>query len=51
MGYKKMYSVLPQRKYFHRPMPWAILDPNTGRPIRGGNQRANTYRNYDQRRR
>ena len=33
-----------------RPMPWAILDPNTGRPIRGGNQRLNYNYNYGQRR-
>lgn len=62
--YLSRYSGLPIYKYTKKyphgygrkkrspePMPWAILDPNTGRPIRGGNQRANTYRNYDQRRR
>ena len=34
-----------------RPMPWTLLDPNTGRPVETGNQRAKTNQNYETRRR
>ena len=34
-----------------RPMPWTLLDPNTGRPVETGNQRAKVNQKYERRRR